>query len=307
MQGSIALFIPIFASAATPTQVPDAPPVSLAMEDIINLGLDGPGRMTVPVTIDRIGPYRFTIDTGAERTVISRQLAERLGLARGRDVRVTAITGASSRSTAIIPSIAVSSAGGTRIEAPLFEASHLGAPGLIGIDALKGHAVSIDFETREMTIRPSTRANRPRVRTDEIVVRAKSLLGQLVVTDASYRDRRVRVILDTGSAVSLGNLALKRRAGIGKSGTNPIAVMSVTGDSLSADYTHINNVTIGTAIFPQLPIAFSDAPPFERLGLRDQPALLLGMDALRMFRRVEIDFANREVRLSLPRNSRAAG
>jgi hypothetical protein len=32
--------------------------------------------------------------------------------------------------------------------------------------------------------------------------------------------------------------------------------------------------------------------------------LLLGMDALRQFRRVDIDFANREVRVSLPRRPR---
>jgi hypothetical protein len=36
-------------------------------------------------------------------------------------------------------------------------------------------------------------------------------------------------------------------------------------------------------------------------GLNDRPALLLGMDALRLFGRVRIDFANREVRLAQPK------
>ena len=43
--------------------------------------------MTVPVRSPAPGPYRFIIDTGAQRTVISRELADALGLAAGRDVR----------------------------------------------------------------------------------------------------------------------------------------------------------------------------------------------------------------------------
>jgi len=46
--------------------------------------------------------------------------------------------------------------------------------------------------------------------------------------------------------------------------------------------------------------------PFKRFGLSDTPALMLGMDSLRLFRRVQIDFANREIRLTLPRNVMAS-
>ena len=41
----------------------------------------------------------------------------------------------------------------------------------------------------------------------------------------------------------------------------------------------------------------------RRLRLLDRPAVLLGMDALRLFRRVSVDFANRRVRLLLPDSS----
>ena len=37
-----------------------------------------------------------------------------------------------------------------------------------------------------------------------------------------------------------------------------------------------------------------------RFGLRDTPALIVGMDTLRLFRRVDIDFANREIQFTLP-------
>ena len=72
-----------------------------------------------------------------------------------------------------------------------------------------------------------------------------------------------------------------------------------------AGYTQVPQVKIGTVTFQNLPIAFSATAPFKEWGLEDKPALLLGMDALRLFREVHIDFANREVRLTLPRGARA--
>ncbi|MFD2499649.1 hypothetical protein ACFSTI_13520 [Rhizorhabdus histidinilytica] len=49
-----------------------------------------------------------------------------------------------------------------------------------------------------------------------------------------------------------------------------------------------------------MPIAFADAQIFHRLGLDNRPSVLLGMDALRLFDRVSIDFANRNVRFLMP-------
>lgn len=277
----------------------DAPPTP---GEVLSIGSDVPGRLTVPVMIGDSGPYPFTIDTGAERSVISRELARLLGLMRGRNVQVTAMTGASSVGTAIIPSLKVSTLGGERIEAPIFNGGDLGAPGLLGLDALKGHAVSIDFATNQMRVVPASKRRERRFDdTDTIVIRARSLFGQLVVTDASFRGQRVRVVLDTGSAVSVGNLALRRRVSASGRGMTPLGLTSVTGDRLATDYTQIGEVRIGGVTFRNLPVAFADAAPFARFGLSNRPALLLGIDALRLFRRVDIDFANREVRLSLPK------
>jgi predicted aspartyl protease len=263
-------------------------------------------RMTVPVTIGSDGPYRFVVDTGSERTVISRELAGTLGLASGRMVRVTAMSGVANVGTVVIPDISVGSPTkgarlvGSRIEAPALIERNLGASGLVGIDTLQGHAVTIDFAKQIMTVVPSTK----RLRTehfgpDDIVVRAKSLSGQLVITDATYRGHTIRVVIDTGSMVSMGNLALRRIAGnFGMQ--QPVAVLGVTGTVMHADYAQIDGVRVGDIAFNQLPVAFADAAPFARLGLTQRPAMLLGMDALQLFGRVRIDFANRELRLARP-------
>ncbi|MBS0478568.1 MAG: hypothetical protein JSR79_04630, partial [Proteobacteria bacterium] len=47
---------------------------TLATSDTLGFNLND-NRMTVPVSSGSGGPYRFIIDTGAERTVVSSELA----------------------------------------------------------------------------------------------------------------------------------------------------------------------------------------------------------------------------------------
>ena len=49
---------------------------------------------------------------------------------------------------------------------------------------------------------------------------------------------------------------------------------------------------------------FADAHTFDQLNLQSKPALLLGMNAIRAFKKVSIDFANRKFRVVLPEESR---
>lgn len=293
-----ALFIAGPAAAQETTPTPDPAATDLAF-------VTQKARMTVPVSVAGAGPYQFIIDTGAQRTVVSRELAAELGLPRGRTIGLIAMTGRSQVDTVLVPSIKVSSFAGERIEAPALERRNMGAYGILGIDTLQGHAVAIDFDRATMKVSPSKKRKRHSVSTpNEIVIVAKNLFGQLVVTDATYRNTKIRVILDTGTEVSMGNEALRRRVMRSKKPMRDIELISVVGDTLVAGYTQIPQVKIGSVTFQNLPIAFSAAAPFKQWGLEDTPALLLGMDALRMFRKVHIDFANREVRLTMPRGVR---
>ncbi len=265
-------------------------------------------RMTVPVQIDGGGPYRFIIDTGSERTVISRELAGRLQLAAGRSVNVTSMSGTSRVATVILPSVTLSSVPHIgRIEAPALEAAHLGASGLLGIDTLKDHRIEIDFDADTMAVTPSFKRKRTdRALPGEIVVRAKSLLGQLIVTDAEFAGQPVRVIIDTGSPVSVANTAFRRLARRTTGRFTPLELTSATGGTIVADYARVDRLRVGSIEFVGMPIAFSEVAPFKRFGLERKPAILLGMNALKFFRRVQIDFPNREVRFRLPRGDRMA-
>lgn len=301
------LALPLSAAGATelrpqdPEGVPQEPQTA-AEGTLLGLGqIDQ--RLTVPVAVGAKGPYNFIIDTGAERTSVSRELAGTLQLTAGQPVRVTTMTGTSQVNTVVVPELAIESIGVRHtITAPAFAQGNLGAAGLLGIDTLQANMVTIDFEAGNMMVRKSTPRRRTFARDpNEIVVTAKSRFGQLIVTDASIGDTRIQVVLDTGSQVTMGNSALRSRVGRQMSVPKPIELVGVTGDRVQAKYTLVQKMKLGNVEFESLPVAFADVAPFKKFGLEKRPALLLGMDALRSFRRVEIDFPNRQVRFHMAR------
>lgn len=294
---------PVAAQVAAPPATVAAPAPTI--EETLLEFRDLATRMTVPVTIagagdaPSSGPWNFIVDTGAERTVVSRELAATLGLSPGPSVRVVALTGPAVVPSVLVPRLAVSSIAAHDIVSPALAARDLGALGMIGIDALQNHAVVIDFARQRMTLRPVRKRRRPAASPRDVVVAARSLYGQLIVTDARWRGRPIAVVVDTGTPVSVGNPALLRLI----ANARPVGryrFTSATGELLDAAAVQVQGIEVGGIGFAHVGLAIADAMPFHRLGLGDSPALLMGMDLLRLFKGVQIDFANREIRFTLP-------
>jgi predicted aspartyl protease len=268
---------------------------------VLGYDQDRTQRMTVPVSIGGQGPYRFIVDTGAERTVIARELAQDLRLGRGVVARVHSMTEVSRIQTVLIPALEVAGKRVREIHAPALERRNLGAEGMLGVDSLQSQRVSFDFTRQEMTIAPSHRREE-KWTDDAIVVRARSRFGHLVLVDASVDGQKVWVVVDTGSQLTVANgvlrrkLERKRRLGA----TFPVTMVSVTGGRITADQTVVKRIRLGGIDINNMPVAFADVHPFKKLGLEKRPAILLGMDALQLFERVSVDFANRRVTLLAP-------
>jgi predicted aspartyl protease len=264
---------------------------------------DKTARMTVPVLVNGQGPFPFIVDTGADRTVVSDRLASTLGLRAGRVATLHSMTGQSSVDTVVIDHLQVSTRQATNIFAPALKEEHLGGPGLLGIDSLARQRVTLDFKAGRMTIQPAE--VRPE-ETDEheadvIVVRARRKHGQLILTDATVGETRVRVVIDTGAQNSIANAALRRQLIRRKTATPQlISVVGVTGESMTGEMAILPEMKIGGLMLRNLPVVIADAHPFRKFGLSRTPALMLGMDALSTMNRVAIDFQNRTVRFVLP-------
>jgi predicted aspartyl protease len=312
---------PAPAPAATPPAAPaqaaptiiDQAPVAGQLADrgtaeTLGYTVDPNARMTVQVNIAGHGPYPFIVDTGSERTVVSRELASDLAMDPGPPATVHSMTEVSQIPTVVVQGLRVGQRTMADIHAPALARINLGAIGMLGVDTLQTQRVIFDFQHHQMTVMPSTRSD-PRWPEGEIVVTARSRFGRLMLIDASLDNQRVYVIIDTGSEISVGNMALRNAlARDHRLGTMaPLTLVSVTGGRITADYTIARRMRIGGADINNLPIAFADVHPFRQLQLLDRPAILLGMDALQLFRRVSVDFANRRVRLLTPESSQNGG
>lgn len=265
---------------------------------------DGDDRMTVPVLVSGAGPYQFLVDTGADRTAVSIDVANRLQLARKGSVVVHTVAGTSTIETAKVPTLQWQNRQISAINAALLERDHMGADGILGTDSLASQRVMFDFKAQTMSVVPSST---PDFRSEPgtIVVKARRRSGRLLFTDATANDRRVTVVIDTGSAISIGNDALRRQLrGNGRlTGNEQVELTAVTGEKLMGDYMFVRELKLGGVTLSNLAIIFADAHTFTQLGLDDRPSMLLGMNAIRAFKKVSIDFANRKFRVILPEHS----
>lgn len=290
----------LLAAAAPAGAQDDAPPPGT---ELVTGAADRYDRMTVPVTINGQGPFRFMIDTGAQATVVTPALRDRLalpslgratlvGMAARRDVEVVQLDG-----------LAFAARVFNAIEAPLLEAQHIGADGILGLDSLQNLRVLIDFRKHSIAVDDAKALGGNSGY--EIVVRARRKLGRLIITDALIDGVRTAVIIDTGAQGSMGNLALQRRLRSRRG--EDVTTTDVTGATVTTPLGYARELEIGRMRLSRLPIAYADAPAFAALGLAGKPAMVLGVGDLRAFERVAIDFAQRTVLFDLPPGSERPG
>ena len=253
-------------------------------------------RMTVPVTVEGQGPFQFMIDTGSQATVVSRGLSDRLQL---EIVGSAIVVGMASRvpvQLVELNGLEFAARVFDNISAPLLEANHIGADGILGLDSLQDMRVMIDF--RAETIAVDTARQLGGNRGYEIVVRARRKLGRLIITDAVIDGVKTSVIIDTGAQSSIGNLALRRKLRGRNEGAS--TATDVNGGTVIGTVLVAKSLKISSLQLKNTAIMFSDSPAFEALGLGDRPALILGMRNLRLFDRVAIDFESRQVLFDVP-------
>lgn len=291
------------AAAPTPTGEVLAPPVTV-VPFIQPFDLDATRRMAVKVMVGGKGPFSFLVDTGAERTVIARELAERLGLVEGAKLRLATIGGSAMVPSYRVAALQMSDLHLASVDAPAFFGRHIGAAGLIGVDMLENRRILIDFRKESMTILETRKRARPIIRDDDaIVVTARNMAGRLILSDARLDGKRVDVIVDTGAQTSVGNMELQRLVASKRANRYPFLpteLNAVTGEMVPATRTAIKRIVVGGMDVNDLPVSFADSQAFRALGLNDRPAILLGMDSLSLFDRVEIDFPNKRVVFDLP-------
>jgi predicted aspartyl protease len=251
-------------------------------------------RLTIPVMVNGSGPYAFVVDTGADRSVISRELADALKLPAGPTIAVHDTAGLQRTATVLIDRLGVDTREIGSIEAPVVPATDLGAQGMLGLDTMRDRRVVMDFiADRFFSAQADTVLDAP----GTIIVEGRRRFGQMVLIDSESRGTPIFVILDSGAQNTIGNIALRHLMAQDRAdatGRHSGDIISVTGKHTLAGLNEIPELRLGSILLSHVPIAYADLHTFAQFHLLDQPAMLLGMDALRMFARVTVDFRARE-------------
>lgn len=284
-------------------QMPALPPA--VIDDALAIGgedIDGrtvATRMAVTVQVNGQGPFRFVVDSGADTSVIGARRARALGLPAGTPVMLHGTTASSRVERVLVDEINLGATTIRDLELPVLLERDLGADGLLGIDALVEQRLMLDFEANVIRIED---ARRPaKWEGGDIVVMARLKRGQLILTQARANGKQVDAVIDTGSQITIGNLALRDQLIRRRQEFTAIAVSGVTGVTVNMQVARVRELRLGPILLQDVPIAFADVPPFGVFGLREQPSLLLGTDLMAAFRRVSLDFRARKVRFQLRR------
>lgn len=255
-------------------------------------------RMTVAVQVNGKGPYNFVVDSGADTSVIGQKIAKALSLPAGRPAMLHGMTESTQVNRVLVDELKLGASTIPDLQLPVLLERDLGGEGMIGIDALVEQRLMMDFEKKTIKVED---AKVPPPRMDgDIVVVAKLRRGQLILTQVKANGKPIEAVIDTGSMITIGNLALRDRL-LRREPDKfyTIEVTGVTGAKQDLQLARIAELRLGAIVLRDVPIAFADVPPFGVFGLRENPSLLLGTDILEAFRRISLDFRARKVRFQL--------
>ena len=296
-------FLTLLATPVAAQTVSGAPAGQTPAVGEVATGLDRALRMTVPVMINGQGPFDFVVDTGADRTVISEELAKQLNLPQTGTATLHAMGSSAKVKLVAIKTVQVSTNIAKHVRAAALPRRNVGADGLLGIDSLKNQRIVMNFQSNTMRVEPASVPEEAVPEdSDLIIVTAKTRLGQLVMVDADANGQKIWVVVDTGAQNSIANtrlraLLVKR---VPETEIRSINMLDVLGRTTPAEYTVVSKLRIGGVSMGNAAIAFADAHPFRLFGLTRKPSMLLGVESLRSFRRVSVDFATRKVKFLLP-------
>ena len=289
---------------STPPQVLPLPPA--VIDNTLAVGGDDikarlvSTRLTVEVRVNGTGPYRFLVDSGADTSAVGLRIAHDLQLPLGTPAILNATTSRNLVDRVVVDALTLGPSTIRNLQVPALREVDLGGEGLIGIDALVQQRLLMDFEKRLIKVED---ARTPvKYGPNDIVIFARRQRGQLILTEVRASGLPLDAVIDTGSEVTIGNLALRdklMRRHRAKFWT--VAATGVTGVTVQLEMATIRELQLGSVTLRDVPIAFADVPPFELFGLSKEPALLLGTDLLETFRRISLDFRARKVRFQLRR------
>lgn len=263
----------------------------------VPLSYDKDGRPTVPVGINGKGPFALVADTAAGGTALTPGLVQELGLAEDASQRVS-VRGASG--TASVQAYNLESLSVGSLEVRPARATSLpngdisDSRGVLGAGTFASGRLEFDFAAGRLNAGPSHGA----APSGYTAVKAQVAHRILHIIPAKIGGIELPALIDSGARATLGNTKLMQALGFSEndarlipesrpSGATGHVMRTWTGGRFTMEVA--GDTTLAQSVI------FAELPVFAPLGLDEGPSLLLGIDALRRFDAVAIDYPRAEV------------
>lgn len=225
------------------------------------------GQLTAPVRVAGGAPVAFAVDTGASGCSVSERFAKErrllsIGPAEHRTVRAPGVE----LDGALLGDLTCRVAP-DRADAPA---------GVIGADALNRYVVAFDVRRMRLSLHGGAQHGQALVSPQARLVRAWRLPGGLISAPVELNGAVGLGVVDTGAVRSTFNRRFADAAGV-EDVSRPLGLFKLAGAST-------RDVEAGVA----------DAPTFAAVGMRDEAAMILGLDRLAGLKLV-IDYPRRRI------------
>ena len=260
---------------------------------------DNATRLVAPVSINGLGPFRFMVDTGANRSCISRELAEKLALEAGPLVSLHTVVAARTRPSVKVDRLQLGTRSQRNVNIPVLPMPGSDVDGVLGVDWLKNRRLVLDFQGKSLEIAAPMHETSS---LNRVVVPARRRSGQLTMVDADVGGKSISAMIDSGSELSIGNGALRRlmpSSAADRSGIQRIQMTSLVGEKFSGDLLYMPFMRLGGLNLGNVPVVFAETHVFALWDLQNKPAIILGMDLLTQFTAVALDFGRSTVRFDI--------
>lgn len=308
LMGGAAALSPLAHSWAQPILHPpaDAAPIEKPDADeaptTLDVAKDKFEHLMAPVDINGQGPFNFILDTGANVSCVSHDLAERLSLTPAGSAPVHTMVGVRSRPSVMIANLKVGERDRRSVRAPAMSFYGPQVDGVLGIDWLKGQRLVLDFRKKSIEI---TRSRSEVSSNNRVVVPARRRWGQLTIVDADLSGHKISAMIDSGAQATLCNTPLYEMVNRMEAHApfkrehEKVQMETIAGEPFSGELFFLPFLRLGGLQLGNVPVVYSEAHVFDLWGLKQSPAIVLGMDLLSQFESVALDFGRSQVRFDI--------
>jgi predicted aspartyl protease len=259
------------------------------------------GRIWAPVWINDKGPYRLVLDTGANHSGVTAQVAALLGipLDQSPPLLLRGVMGIATVPTIRVNSFTVGDLTLGPAILPIVTDAMGGAEGVLATDEFKDKRIVIDFKHDQIDIR---RSHNEHARLGFVTISLEHSAAGLLMFHALVGSVHIQAIIDTGGQRTIGNLAMRdaliRRHAQGR----PVQIFDVTAESQTGETFPSPPIQLGSIEILGAGITYGEMPIFERWDLVKEPALLIGMDMIGLLDTFIIDYRRHELQLRMRTN-----